>query len=201
MRRLLIASLFLAISSWASPAKADLLNYELVGHVTSVDPTLDLYMPGVAVGTPVQATLGYRPPLVPSVPPDYGMDLFLGGYGICTSSNGHNAGSSLLIWSIPMVLCEGSLAQSMSLDYLQLIAVSVDPLTLPATIVFYGLDFLCRERNGCFDDTPGFSASIDSIATIPDTGSTFVLMLVVLCGVILIKRRRERSWCESFCRV
>jgi hypothetical protein len=47
--------------------------------------------------------------------------------------------------------------------------------------------------SGCtHTDRPGFSASIDSIASIPDTGSTFLLMLVAVGGLVLIKRRPGR---------
>jgi len=193
MRRLVVASLFLTVSLFASSARAALIGYELLGHVTSVDSALNIYMPGIQVGMPVQGTLGPYPPPVPPAPNNFGIDLFVGGYGICTSGPAQLISPTTVNWSGDISLCEGSLAHSMLLDLLTLNAAALDPLTLPAALSFLGLDPTCLPQNGCtHTDRPGFSASIDSIASIPDTGSTFLLMLVAVGGLILIKHGRGR---------
>lgn len=81
--------------------------------------------------------------------------------------------------------------QSMLMDWLQRDAVSIDPLTLPASLWFLGLGPTSVPCLNCtHTDRPGFTASIDSIASIPDMGSTFLLMLVAVGAVMLIKRGR-----------
>jgi hypothetical protein len=193
MRRLVVASLFLAVSLFASPARAALISYELLGHVTSVDSALDIYMPGIQVGMPIQGILGPYPPPIPPAPNNFGIDLFVAGYGICTGGPAQLLSPTTVNWSGSISLCEGSLAHAMLLDLLTLNAASLDPLTLPAALSFLGLDPLCLPQTGCtHTDRPGFSASIDSIASVPDTGSTFLLMLVAVGGLVLIKRRPGR---------
>lgn len=190
MRKLLAASLLLTVSFCASPAKANSIGYELSGDVTSVDTALAIYMPGIQVGVPVHATLVYGTP-DPVGPPSSGMDVSVAGYGICAAGQPLAPSPTTFYWSGSISLCAGSLAKSLLPDLLQLDAASTNPLTLPANLSFLGLDPTCSVFNGCtHTDRPGFSASINTIASIPDTGSTFLLLLIALGGVVLVKCRR-----------
>ena len=180
---------------YASPAKADMITYQLLGEVTQTDAVLVNYMPGIVVGTPIDVLITWDPQqfLLTEM-----VKFFVGDFLISGSAQTGGASTTHpeFFWSAGTLGVQGPLAHSFSpggsmMDFGHL---EFDVANQTGSLLLYGLDLLACPVGtlGTCDDTPGFTGSFDTVNYVPEPGSAFSLMMIGL-GTLIGCRRAIRT--------
>ena len=181
MKSLLLA--FALLLATVAPATAEPITYQLAGTVTTVDAILPGWLPGIDVGDPLVLYVTWDE--VPFPPPFFAFQLFVGDFRV-SGTNDRPVRLDPLSWfASSLMIVEGPIARFVQPDFL---GVFGDEL------LFAGLDLqLCPPSapRPC-DDTPGFVGSIDSVAQVPDAGSTLTLLTLGLGGALGLGRGLRR---------
>jgi hypothetical protein len=192
MRKLLIALVVAFVLTVPSRASADLMSWDLSGTVGGVDPVLSLYyMPGIETGMPLFARLTFDPADPFGFPNiiNAGLKVWVGdAYCLSGFGPGHQFSGSpnYRQWDTPTI-CGGVPTGSGFPDIMALTFSSVDPFTAPVMFGFYWLDPTCVNTpySSCtHTDYPGFGGTFTSVVVTPDSGSTALLFVLSMTGLI-----------------